>query len=302
MTGTHPQRSSVVTDEVAAVSEIRDGMTVAVGGFATSSHPMALVRQLIRRGVKDLTVVGGATAGLEVDMLIGARCVRKVVTAYVGGEHFAPIAPCFRAAAERGEIEIFECDEGMFYQALRAAMQNLPFLPYRSGVGTSLPDVNPELRVFTDPVDGETLIAVPAIPVDVALIYADRSDPFGNAQHADTGFGDRAMWRAAARTVVQVERVVPNEEIRANPRATSIPGADAVVRAPFGSHPFAGPGSYVEDDEHLKEYVRAAGVWARDGDRGPLETYLDKYVRGPETHLDYLESIGIRRLVSLHEF
>jgi hypothetical protein len=55
------------------------------------------------------------------------------------------------------------------------------------------------------------------------------------------------MWRAADKTVAQVERIVPNEEIRKNPLATSLIGVDAVVRAPYGSHPFAGPGYYVED-------------------------------------------------------
>lgn len=301
MSGTFPERRSVVTDEESAVVDIRDGMTIGVGGFATSSHPMALVRQLIRRGVRDLVVVGPATAGLEVDFLIGAGCVRKVIAAYVGAEHYAPIAPCFRAAAERGEIEVFECDEGQYYQGLRAAAQGLPFLPWRSGVGTSLPGVNPELVPFTDPVRGEQLIAVPAIEIDVALIYAAQSDPYGNVQHVGSGFGDRALWRAAKRTITQVERIVSNEAIRRDPRATSLPGVDGVVAAPYGAHPFAGPGYYVEDAEHLREYVDAANAWARDDDRGRLDAYLDKYIRGPESHVQYLEQIGIRRLLELHE-
>ncbi len=295
------ERKSLVIDESAAADWIRDGMTIAIGGFINSSHPMALVRQIIRRGVKNLTVVGAASGGLDLDLLIGAGCVKKLVTTYMGGEHFCPVAPFFRVAAQRGELEIFECDEGMFYCALRAAAQRLPSTPWKAGIGTSFPEVNPEIKVYNDPISGELMLAIPAIKPDLALIYAAHSDPFGNVQHLLTGFGDRAMWRAADCTIAQVERVVPNEEIRKNPQATSLYGVDAVVRAPYGSHPFAGPGYYTEDGEHIREYVAAANAYAKQGDRKPFDAYLHKYVLAPKDHLDYLDVIGIRRLLSLHE-
>ncbi len=101
---------------------------------------------------------------------------------------------------------------------------------------------------------------------------------------------------------MQVERIIPNEEVRKNPLATSLYGVDAIVRAPYGSHPFAAPGYYIEDAEHLREYVAAATAYAKHGDRGPFEAYLRQYVLEPETHADYLEVIGIRRLISLHEY
>ena len=124
---TLPQRKSLVIDEATAASWIKDGMTIAIGGFINSSHPMALVRHIIRRGIKNLTVVGAASGGLDLDLLIAAGCVKKLVTTYMGGEHYCPVAPFFRVAAQRGELDIFECDEGMFYCALRAAAQHLPF-------------------------------------------------------------------------------------------------------------------------------------------------------------------------------
>jgi hypothetical protein len=96
--------------------------------------------------------------------------------------------------------------------------------------------------------------------------------------------------------------VLPNEEIRKDPRATSLYGVDAVVRAPYGSHPFAGPGYYIEDGAHIREYIAAGNAYAKNADRKPFEEYLQKYVCGPKTHEDYLEAIGIRRLISLHEY
>jgi glutaconate CoA-transferase subunit A len=296
------ERKSLVIGETEAAEMVRDGMTIAIGGFINSSHPMALVRQIIRRGVRNLTVVGAASGGLDLDLLIAAGCVRKLVTTYMGGEHYCPVAPFFRVAAQRGELEIFECDEGMFYCALRAAAQGLPSTPWKAGIGTSFPEINPEIKVYNDPISGEPVLAIPAITPELAIIYAAHSDAYGNVQHVGTGFGDRAMWRAAKKTIAQVERVLPNEEIRKDPRATSLYGVDAVVRAPYGSHPFAGPGYYIEDGAHIREYVAAGNAYAKNGDRKPFEDYLQKYVLAPKTHEDYLEAIGIRRLISLHEY
>ena len=296
------ERKSLVIGEAEAAEMIRDGMTIAIGGFINSSHPMALVRQIIRRGIKNLTVVGAASGGLDLDLLIAARCVRKLVTTYMGGEHYCPVAPFFRVAAQRGELEIFECDEGMFYCALRAAAQGLPSMPWKAGIGTSFPEINPEIKVYNDPISGEPVLAIPAVTPELAIIYAAHSDAYGNVQHVGTGFGDRAMWRAAKKTIAQVERVLPNEEIRKDPRATSLYGVNAVVRAPYGSHPFAGPGYYIEDGAHIREYVAAGSAYAKNADRKPFEDYLRKYVLDPKTHEDYLEVIGIRRLISLHEY
>jgi glutaconate CoA-transferase subunit A len=276
-------------------------MCIALGGLATACHAMVAVRHIIRRNLRDLTVIGSAVGGLDVDLLIGAGCVRKVICPYVGAEALAPIGPFFRAAAERGDIDVWECDEGQYYAGLQAAGMMLPFMPCRGGVGTSYPDLNPDLVLFTDPVRGQTLLAVPAIEPDVALLHAASADVYGNVQFVGTGYADRLLWRAATRTLVQVERIVPNEEIRRAPERTALL-ADGILRAPFGTHPFSSPGFYLEDREHIRELVDAGRAFARSHDRGPFEAYLDRYVRGPSTHVDYLEQVGLRRLLSLHEY
>jgi glutaconate CoA-transferase subunit A len=294
-------RRAVTADEAALEGWFRDGMTVALGGLATAGHAMVAVRHLVRRGVRDLTVVGSAVGGLDVDLLIGAGCVRRVICPYVGAEALASIGPFYRAAAERGEIEVWECDEGQYYTGLQAAAQMLPFLPCRGGVGTSLPEINPDLIPFRDPVRGEALLAVPAITPDVAILHAAQSDAYGNVQFVGTGYADRLLWRAAERTLVQVERIVSNEEIRRAPERTALL-AHGVLRAPWGAHPFSSPGFYLEDRAHIAELVAAGRAWARQRDRGPLEAYLARYVHGAPTHLDYLEAVGLRRLLSLDEW
>jgi glutaconate CoA-transferase subunit A len=289
------QRRERILDETSAANWIESGMTIAIG----QPTPAALVRQLIRRGVRDLTVVD---AGFSLDLLIAAGCVRKVVSYYAGGGFGNPVTPAFRRAAERGEIEVWECEEGILCAGLQAAAQSLPFLPWRGGVGTSIPEVNPDLKVFKDPISGETLLAVPPIKPDVAILHAAHADAYGNVQHlGGPGWIDLFMYRAADRTIVQVEKIIANEDVRADAWKTTIPAADAIVRAPFGAHPFYSRGYYVQDNDHLREYNDAANTAAR-GDPQALNRYLDRYCRTPATLGDYLELVGIKRLLALHEY
>jgi glutaconate CoA-transferase, subunit A len=290
------RRTERIVEEAEAAGWVERGMTVAIGEPA----PMAIVRQIVRRRVTELTVVG---SGLALDLLIAAGCVRRTMAYYVGGGFGGAVAPSFRRAAERGEIDVWECEEGILTAGLRAGAQGLPFLPWRGGVGTSLPDVNPDLRVMTDPIRGETLIAVPAIEPDVAILHAATADAYGNVRHVGgPGWLDLFLQRAADRTIVQVEQVVSNEEVRADPWATTIAGADAIVRAPYGAHPFYSRGYYVQDREFTRLYVEAATAAASGDDRSALDDFLRTYCHEPEDHGDYLERVGVKRLISLYEY
>lgn len=288
-------RNEHLQSEVEAGERIRDGMTVAFGEPA----PMAMIRQVIRRGTRDLTVIA---AGLSLDLLIAAGCVRKVISYYAGGGFGVPVAPSFRRAAESGELEVWECEEGILTTGLEAAGKGLPYLPWRGGVGTSLPEVNPDLRVIEDPIEGQTLIAVPAIKPDVAVLHAAESDAYGNVQHCGgPGWIDLFLQRAADHTIVQVEKVISNEDVRANPWATTIGGADTIVRLPYGAHPFYSRGYYVQDSDFLRTYLEAASAAAK-GDGAGLQAFLKRYCTEAETHADYLERIGIKRLLTLYEY
>jgi glutaconate CoA-transferase subunit A len=288
-------RRERIIDESAAAEWIESGMTIAIG----QPTPMALVRQIIRRDIKDLTVVD---AGFSLDLLIAAGCVRKVVSYYAGGGFGNPVTPVFRRAAERGETEVWECEEGILCAGLQAAAQSLPFLPWRGGIGTSIPEVNSDLKIFNDPISGETLIAVPPIKPDIAILHAAHADAYGNVQHVGgPGWIDLFLYRAADRTIVQVEKIIANEEVRADPWKTTIAAVDAIVRAPFGAHPFYSRGYYIQDNEHLREYNESADSAAR-GNRQAMDAYLARYCKEPASLGDYLEKIGIKRLLALHEY
>lgn len=290
---TMSSRTSRLLEESEAAELVQPGMLLAVGEPA----PFALLRQVIRRRVRDLTVIA---SGLALDLLVAGGCVRKTISYYAGGGFGVPVAPMFRRAAERGELEVWECDEGILTSALEAAGKGLPFLPWRGGVGTSLPLINPDLKLFHDPIEGQTLIAVPALRPDVALLHAATADAYGNVQHhGGPGWLDLFLARAATRCVVQVERVVSNEAIRANAWATTIGRADGVVRLPWGAHPWYSRGHYVQDSPFLADYLAAA---SEEGGRDKLQAFLRHWCEEPATHADYLERVGMQRLLGLHEY
>ena len=118
-------------------------------------------------------------------------------------------------------------------------------------------------------------------------------------QFVGTGYADRLLARRD-RTLV-VEKVVSNEEIRRSPEGTARCGPGARPAA-VGPHPFSSPSFYLDDRAHIAELVEAGRAFARTGDRGPFERYLDHYVRGPADHVEYLEAVGLRRLLALGEY
>ena len=124
------------------VAQLRDGMTLGIGGWGPRRKPMALVREILRSPLKDLTLV--AYGGADVGMLCAAGKVRKLVFAFVSLD-FIPLEPYFRQARQAGTIEVAELDEGLMMLGLKAAAMRSPFIPTRVGLGTDLLQHNPML-------------------------------------------------------------------------------------------------------------------------------------------------------------
>ena len=295
------RRAERVADLAEAAALVRDGMTVGLSGFSYQNPPMAIVRAIIRRGVKNLTIVSGPTSGIETDLLIGAGCARRLVSAGVAFERVAGIAPAFRRAAERDEITVWECDECIWHLALKAAAWGVPGVLWRGGVGTSLPELNPDLREVTE--DGRRYLRVPPVQPDIVFLHAAEADAYGNARAAreaylGRSFSEKALALACRGPVVAtVERIVPNHEVVESPERTLVRGA-LVVETPWGAHPGGANGRYAPDLEHYREYA-AAGEDRRRGDPVPYQRYLERHVYGTEAHEDYIRTIGVERLDGL---
>ncbi|AIJ24557.1 CoA transferase subunit A [Amycolatopsis methanolica] len=265
----------MTADDVAA--EVRDGMTIGIGGWGSRRKPMALVRALLRTPVKDLTVV--SYGGPDVGLLYAAGKVRRVVFGFVTLDSI-PFDPWFGRARETGAIEVTEYDEGMFAAALSAAAQRLPFLPLRAGLGSEVMRVNPGLRTVRSPyAGGEELVAVPAQELDVALVHLNRADARGNAQYLGPDpYFDDVFCLAAKKRFVSVEKVVETAELTGPVQSLLLNRGcvDGVVEAPRGAHFTTAVPDYGRDERFQKHYVACA----KDLDAWP--GFVDRFLSGDE--------------------
>jgi glutaconate CoA-transferase, subunit A len=276
----------------AIVASLSDGMTLGIGGWGPRRKPMALVRAIMRSSLKDLTVV--AYGGADIGMLCAAGKVKKLVFAFVSLDAI-PLEPWFRKAREAGAIDVLELDEGMFQWGLKAAAFGLPFLPTRVGLGTDLAALG-GLKTVTSPyVDGETLIAMPALKLDAALLHVNRSDWRGNVQlFGPDAFYDEWFAKAAARTYVSCEQLVDRiedhfpEDAKANVFQRCF--VSGVVEVPYGAHPSMMPPAYGWDIKALKAYSDAAK------DPGEWAAVADRFVGASEA--DYLANVGGKEAVA----
>ena len=253
-------KSKVMTiDDV--VGRVKDGMTVGIGGWGSRRKPMALVRALCRSDVKDLTVV--SYGGPDVGLLCAAGKVRKLVYAFVSLDSI-PLEPLFRAARENATVEVEEWDEGMFQTGLRAAAQRLPFLPMRAGLGSDVMTYSPRLRTVASPYDdGEELVAVPALKLDVALVHMNRADSHGNGQYLGPDpYFDDLFCLAADQRYLSTEQVVDTAGLTVDaPVQTLLLNRlmiDGVVETPNGAHFTTCVPDYGRDERFQKAYATAA--------------------------------------------
>lgn len=274
------------------VGRLSDGMTLGIGGWGPRRKPMALIREILRSDLKDLTVV--AYGGADVGMLCAAGKVRKLVFAFVSLDAI-PLEPWFRKARESGALEVLELDEGMFQWGLKAAAFGLPFLPTRVGLGTDLAELGGLKTVQSPYADGETLIAMPALKLDAALIHVNRSDWRGNVQvFGPDVYYDEWFARAAAQTYVSCEDLVDRMEDHypegARDSIFERCFVTGVVEIPAGAHPSSMPPHYGWDMKAFKAYADSArdpGDWAQ---------VQDRFVGASEA--DYLANLGGKEAVT----
>lgn len=287
----------------------RRGINIGIGGFVNTRLPVAIAHEIIRQGVKDVTL-SYHSCGYVQDLLIGAMLVdenhvriKRIEHAYAAHELLG-LAPCFRYALEKGLIEIDEYSNYGMAARFKAAAMGIPFIPVRDHGGTSMQYVNRGVPMKC-PYTGEIVYLVPACHPDVAIIHVQAADKYGNARI----FGQLAtcpeIALAANSSIITCERIIPHEEIRKYPNLTEIPffAVDAVIEQPWGAYPTACWGFYWYDLDHLRnEWLKAANEFRKTGKIDPLENYFNKYIFELETFDDFIGSISynkLRRLIDL---
>lgn len=253
-------RDKRITED-AFVRQLSDGMTIGIGGWGSRRKPMSLVRAILRSKLKDLTIV--SYGGPDVGLLCAAGKIKKVVYGFVSLDSI-PLEPHFRAARQNGTIEAVELDEGMLQWGLYAASLRLPFLPTRAGLASDVMRVNPHLKTVKSPYpDGEELLAMPAIPLDVALIHMNRADRHGNGQFLGPDlYFDDLFCMAAERRFMSCERIIETPDLLKEGSIHTLRinrmMVDGVIEAPQGAHFTSCEPDYDRDESFQREYAAAA--------------------------------------------
>ncbi len=279
--------------EAEAVSQfIKNGDYIGTELYGTVRAPMSLVNEMVRQGVKDLRVAGQGV--LELDMLLAASRIKELDFTYIGLEVYG-VSNCLRREVESGRVEtVVEWSNAAITWRFKATAIGVPFIPTRSMLGTDTFNYS-AAKVVECPFTGDPICLLPALILDVGLIHVHRADKFGNAQIDGISGFSAEMARASKRLIISAEEIVDSEIIRQAPDRTIIPYylVDAVVKAPYGSHPGEMCYQYKRDETQIREWVEASK------DEDTTQAYLDKYIYGVKDHEQYLEMIGKEQLEEL---
>jgi glutaconate CoA-transferase subunit A len=310
MSGYPEIREKLTTVEEAVRRFIKDGCQLALGGFTVNRNPMALTREIIRQGIRDLHIVCHSQ-GQALDLLIGAGCVKRLEVAYGANGRFASTCIRFRKAIENGEIEVEDYSNNQMSLRFLAGSLGLPFIPSRTGLGTDI--VNKEgfgsetrkeakvarkkLVVTSNPFaeDKDEIILLPALNPDVALVHAQYVGDDGTVRIKGLTFADLEQAKSADTVIVTCEEIVPKAFIRLDPDQNSLPPflVDAIVRVPYGAHPTACRLFYDYDPKHLNMYKSVA----KEDDT--FRKYLEEWVFSPKSQAEYLDKIGGAGLINI---
>jgi glutaconate CoA-transferase subunit A len=279
---------------------VRDGDSVYIGGFI-HGEPYAAIHEIIRQGKRDLTLSCGA-ATIFADQLIGAGCVRRLITSYCWNP-VPDAAHAFRRAVEHSipcPVELQEYSLLGLSLAYFAGALDLPFVATKSMLGTGFLEHpgflgDAKLRVMDSPFGDGKVCLVGPLRHDVGIVQLQRADRFGNAQAWGLLGPTKYGLHSCQRVIVCVEELVDEELIFRDPSRTILPGfrVCAVVEEPWGAHPSYVQGYYDRDWRFAAQYAKATA--SLEG----FTAHLQEWVLGVKDRKAYLETLGRKRLAAL---
>ena len=289
---------------------VHDGDWLALSGFVTNRRPYAAVREIIKQGRKNLYLESGAGGG-DVDMLIGAGCVKILFNSYVANSGFSQVCRRFRGLVEKGQLMMEDYSLDVQTILYHGAALGLPFVAVKNMLGSDL--VNkwgiPEEVYQSDPKlpskklfvganpfnPAEQLCFLPTPKIDVSILHVQKAAPDGTARIEGPVFSDIDIAMAAENCIIVCEELVHPDELRREPWRNQIPNVlpDAVVHLPFGAHPSQCANYYDYDGMFLRMYDKVSG------DDDLYKKFLDEWVFDIKNHEDYINKLGTSRLTSL---
>lgn len=210
----------VTIDE--AISHVKDGMTVFIGGFLAVGTPEKLIDALIEKGVKNLTVIGNDTGYPDrgIGRLVCNNQVKKVIASHIGTN------PETGRKMHSGEMEVELCPQGTLAERIRVGGNGLGGVLTPTGLGTIVAEGKEIIKV-----DGKEYILEKPLRADIALINGSIVDEFGNIVYAKTTKNFNPMMATAADTVIVfAEKLVKTGEIDPDHVMTSGIFVDYIVK------------------------------------------------------------------------
>lgn len=183
-----------------AISDLRDGAVLMVGGFGLCGIPENLIAAVHRRGVRDLTIISNNCGidGKGLGLLLEQGQIKKIVASYVGENK------TFERLFLEGKLEVELNPQGTLAERIRAGGAGIPAFYTPTGYGTKVAE-GKETRVF----EGRPYVLETALKADFALVKAWRGDRFGNLVYRKTTRNFNPMMASAARvTIAEVEHLV----------------------------------------------------------------------------------------------
>ncbi|MCW5298387.1 CoA transferase subunit A [Herbaspirillum lusitanum] len=199
MNKVYPDASSALSDIV------KDGQTIAVGGFGLCGIPEALIAALRDSGVQNLTAISNNAGvdGFGLGQLLTTRQIKKMIASYVGENKE------FERQYLAGELELEFTPQGTLAEKLRAGGAGIPAFFTKTGVGTLVAE-GKEIREF----DGAKYVMERSLVADVSLVKAHKADRAGNLVFNKTARNFNPNVAMAGKiTVVEVEELVEVGEL-----------------------------------------------------------------------------------------
>ena len=205
-----------------AISKVKDGMTIMVGGFLANGTPNKIVDALAKSGVKNLTLICNDTAFPDrgVGQLIANKQVKKLFVSHIGTN------PCTSEQMNSGELEIEFCPQGSLAERVRAGGCGLGGILTQTGMGTIVAEGKQIINV-----DGKDYLLEKPLRADVALVGASLGDKAGNLVYRGTSQNFNPLMAAAADLVIaEVNELVEVGEIAAENVKTPSIMVDYIIK------------------------------------------------------------------------
>lgn len=289
-------KSKVYSMAEAAGRLIKPGMSIVMGAALEAAIPFAAGQEIIRRKIRNLTLIGPISDALF-DMMVGGGVVDRIIAAWVGNVTTG-LGYNFKRAVEVGNpnrISVVNHSNLSIATALDAGAMGVEFGVIRSLFGTDIAANNDDIQPLDCPFTGEKHLAVRALKPDLAIIHVQRADETGNAHYwGNLGILPEAV-RAAKKVIVVAEEIVSQEVIKSDPNRTIVPGfrVAAVVEEPWGAHPSPLQGYYGHDRDFYVDYSKAT--------KEPAESrkWMKEWVYDVPHRSAYVSRLGEKRLNEL---